>query len=721
MKRLLPACIFLLVFPVFLSLRAAVAGRITGRVTDQKDGSPLIGANIVLEKTILGASSDAKGIFRIAAVPAGTYSIRVSMIGYKTLTLQAVTVREGLETALDVALSETPIELDPLVVTAEKHPQSLGSSHQAVTLTPQEDMIRRQSRSAGEALSLVPGIHFNEENISIRGSSGYSVYTVGSRVLLMIDGIPVLTSDMGTISWDLLPLMDAERIEVVRGAGSALYGSSAMGGVVNIMTREPEPGGRIVARVRAGVYDKPAYPEWEWTDALLHYEQFDLSYGIKIGPVGFRLSGSGVMSTGYMENDSLAKANITARIEAHLPWHSRLDVYAGWMKLRQDFFIQWINQNHPFQVPESTKDDEVKQQAWNLYLRYSVPLSSRFGLKFRVSELWFDMESQYTAGDPAGFLPAQGLGGEMQADWVPARNHHIIFGSEFKRDISGSKYFGNHEGYSVSPYLQESWNPNSIFNATLGLRLDHHVLAGEETNTHLSPKLGINVTPHPSTNIRAAFGGGFRAATVFEKYVHADYAGFNIIANPDLEPERSWFTDIGIRQSILDHIQIEYSEYFSEYRNMIEPVINFLGTIQFQNHVRAWIFGRELGVTTWWWKERIGFAGSVANMSAWDVERSEPLSYRPRWTVLLLGTLHFGPVRFQAEYQYASRFDRVEINPLDPRVSMKLVHFRLEALLGPVALQLSIRNALNYHYTQVERRMAEVRNGSVGILFDLHK
>jgi hypothetical protein len=80
-----------------------------------------------------------------------------------------------------------------------------------------------------------------------------------------------------------------------------------------------------------------------------------------------------------------------------------------------------------------------------------------------------------------------------------------------------------------------------------------------------------------------------------------------------------------------------------------------------------------------------------------------------------------GPASFQAEYRYASRVEEVQVNPLDPRVPIKLLHLRAQIELWHFTLQLAVNNALNYHYTQVERRMGEIRNASVALLMDLSR
>jgi outer membrane receptor for ferrienterochelin and colicins len=604
------------------------------------------------------------------------------------------------------------------VVTAGKYAQSLNTAHQAVGVVSDIRLVERQSRNVSETLLAVSGVHFNEDNISIRGSSGYSLFNVGSRILLMIDGVPFLTSDLGAINWDMLPLVDIERIEVVKGGGSALYGSSALGGIVNIITRSPSNRDRLQIRTTAGVYDQPYYETWRWTDRTLHFEKAELAYSRRIGPVGFRLSGQRAVTTGYTENSAGSLWNAAGRFDIRLPKSMRLDLHVAWMKNRKGYVIQWLNQNSPFEVPPFNKKDEINYETLDVYSMLTIPLSASFGFKVRVSSLISQIGNQLTTNDPGVFDPGQGYGAEVQGDWIPHVLHHVTFGAEYHRDLSGSEYFGEHHGYSLSPYIQDDWTVLSNLRVTAGFRFDYHDLVGESVDRRLSPKIGLNWAPLEKTVIRATFGSGFRAASVFEKYIRVDYSGFNIIPNPDLRAEHSWFGDIGIRQSIGSDHSVEISLFQADYWDMIEPVINFLGTVQFQNYIRARIRGLEGSADTWWWKRRIGLSAAVSWMDPMDTVHDLTLPYRPRFTGIFTGTLRWGSLSFQAEYRYASRLDEVEIDPLDPRVPLKLLGFRIQARWSPFVFQAAINNALNYQYTQIERRMGEIRNLTAGILLD---
>ncbi len=716
MKTILYALIFILSFsPLF----AQQTSSIRGRILDEKTEKPLSNVNIVLQKTVLGASTDRDGFYTIESIPSGSYSVQVSMLGYETRTLHNIRVLPGETTDLNILLKDTPISLDPIVVTAGKHPQSLSVSTQAINLIPHTEIIHRQSRTIPEALHTVSGIHFNESNISIRGSSGYNVINVGSRVLLMVDGVPVLTSDLGAINWDMFPLIEIDHVEVVKGAGSALYGSSAIGGVVNIITRTPSPTGQFQIRAIAGFYDQPHYDEWQWTDRTLHYERIDGSYSRQFGPLGIQLNFSRYTTTGYMENNEIDQWNGSGKLVWQMSNRSRFDLYAGWNASKMGWFIQWLSQNDPFEVAPFNKEDEAKFNTWNLYAQYTLVLSARFGLKFRISHLVSQMGSQFTTNDPNAFKPGQGTGWEIQADWIPVGLHHFTFGNEFRWDISGSKYFGDHKGYTISPYLQDEWKLFPRLTMILGIRLDRHVLIDEKTETEISPKIGLNIQPFNRSTLRLSIGKGFRAATVLERFMEADYSGIHVIPNPDLKPEKSWLFDLGWRQSISNRGFIELSLFQTEYWNMIEPIINFLSTIQFQNYVRARIRGIELSTEMGFWHNHLKLGTQITYMDPRDLDRSETLPYRPKWSGNGIGTLSFEPVSFEIEYRYASCIEKVEIHPLDPRVPLKLLHLRGEFKWKNWTLQCSVNNALNYHYAQIERRMGEIRNFSVGVQMDI--
>lgn len=690
---------------------------LTGVVVDSMTARPLWGVNVFILNTLIGTVTDEKGEFCLPKIPPGKHQVKFSLLGYRSAFREIMLGGEDT-LHLVIPLKTSFLQASPVLVTANKYAQDGTQVPQSIAVLSAEDFLRYHTRKLEETIGLVSGIHFNEENISIRGSSGYSVFNVGSRVLLLVDGVPVLTSDLGAINWKTLPLLDIERVEILKGAGSALYGSSAMGGVINLITREPSRSGKFQMRLLSGVYDKPHYKIWQWTNRTLHYERADLTYSKAFGPIGMRLSFSRFLSTGYMENNEADLWNLGARFSIRFPNASKLVLYFTRMANQEGGFIQWLNQNKPFQVSPFNKKDKIEYKAKNVIGIYHFPVSSKFGVKCRFSYLETEMGNQLTRYQPGAFEPGRGPGGEIQLDWIPHVLHHLTFGTEFRYDMMGSQYFGNHKGYTFSSYIQHVWRPHLHWTVTTGAREDIHVLLHESTEHRLSPKLGLNYSPWEKVTFRTSTGAGFRSATVFEKYIQADYSGFNVIPNPDLRSERSWFGDFGFSFTDPSYC-FEASFFQSDYWDMIEPVIDFRGTIQFQNYVRARIRGIECSGEMWGFKKKIGLRGTLTWLDPMDLLRNQILPYRPRWTGAGILFLNFWKTSFQAEYRYASRIDNVMIQPLDPRVPLKLIHLRFEYRTGMWTLQASIHNALNYHYAQIERRMGEIRNVSFGLSVEL--
>ena len=134
-------------------------------------------------------------------------------------------------------LEPTSYQYDQLVITANKHSQDLREVAASGYVIDSKIFSERGYQKIDDAFRYVPGVTMTLDQISIRGSSGYS-RGAGTRVLVAMDGIPIYTPDTGEIIWELIPITEIERVEILKGATSSLYGSSAIGGVINIISKE---------------------------------------------------------------------------------------------------------------------------------------------------------------------------------------------------------------------------------------------------------------------------------------------------------------------------------------------------------------------------------------------------------------------------------------------------------------------------------------------------
>ena len=216
-----------------------------GTVRDSATGGPLQGAQVTSGATL--AATDAAGHYIFTRVPAGKVVIAVRRLGYDSASA-LLTLAAGDSIRRDFTLAPHSVSLEPVVVTAGKRSQLLDQVVTSIAIVSDTAIARRAVNTVDEAVDKAPGVQMLNGQINIRGSSGY-VLGFGSRVLLLVDGVPANQGDRGGIDWDMIPLEEIERVEIVKGAGSSLYGSAALGGVANLITREIPRG--VHARVRA--------------------------------------------------------------------------------------------------------------------------------------------------------------------------------------------------------------------------------------------------------------------------------------------------------------------------------------------------------------------------------------------------------------------------------------------------------------------------------------
>jgi len=712
--------ILFIFFVINTTLYSTEKGKIVGWVTEKSSGLKLAGVNIQLIGTTLGASSDKNGHFVIYNVPVGKYSLLATMISHRSMRIHDVRVQQGKTVQLKFELEQTVIDFDPLIVSANKMQKELDFTANSVSVVSETEIRNRSPLRVDYLLETVPGVNFVRDQVNIRGSTGFTI-GAANRTLLLVDGVPVMASDTGEFNWDLLPVLDIERIEVVKGAGSAMWGTAALGGVINIITKSPTEQGKTLVRVSAGEYDKPRYEEWKWTDKPLQFSRVDISHSRKIGPLGFRISIGRHVSTGYTENDDFRRWNVTGKITYQFRNGSFWTFYSGYNYRDEGIYVGWDDPRYPFQVKPSNRSRGRIKMA-NLYTKYNLILSSKAALKFRVSYLMTLMGNQYLQS--TDFNPARGLGAEIQGDLLPLSNLDLTYGCEFKWDTGSTKYFGDHQGYAIGVYFQSEYRIADRLRFTPGLRFDRYKVIDGISQSLLSPRFGINYRPAQSTVIRASTGSGFRAATIAERFLNFENNSVIIEANPNLKAETSWSFDLGVRQYINQNWFFEIDAFRNDFNNLIEidlrqSQIEFAKDIRvavrFQNLLKARIQGIELSSKGHWWHNRFRLQASATILDHENLTTHKPLTYRPKVIAFFNPSISLGDWEFQAEYHYASKIEAVKLFCYDERVPQKVWNFRLVYHFLNYDVQFAVNNAFDYYYTQIERNMAEIRNYSIGI------
>ena len=751
---LLNSFVLALVFLLFLLTPFANAqdfGEIHGRVQEAANGEALPGANVQVQGTVLGGITDLNGRFIIKRVPVGKYTLRVSFVGYQTAHV-AVRVKADSISRVSFSLQTSTIAIADVIVTASRRPEEIQTAVVSVSALTTSEAMRRNPLRIDAALESVPGVNLVGENVNVRNSTGYT-RGLGSRVLILLDGVPALTSDLGNMNWDILPVTDFERIEVIKGPSSALYGSFALGGVINIITKAPQPQGRIAIRTSAGIYDEPYEPEWRWTNRTLNFNRVDFSYSKQFGKLGMRLSLGRHESTGDRQNRHFQRWNGTSKLTWAFNDGSELALFGAYARDRRGEFVE-ARRDNPYLVPREFLPYRLSLDAYTFYAQYRRPLNNWLEMKWRVSVVRQLTGNQFKkAGD---FEPAQGPGADWQIHAQLDSSIGFTVGAEYHYDYAEQRQFGRHFASTISPYFQQIWQPGSGVRLTAGVRYDHYYLlpgpaiqtkiidgrevtvlnplpAGKEEQ-YLSPQIGASYQLLPETVLRAAFGRGVRIPALGERFLQFDQP-IRFQPNAKIITERSSSFEIGLRQYFGDWASWEATAFSNNFRNFVEPVFvadatSFYATLV--NIPRARVQGIEVSGRFQFWQERFNLEASATWTDPVITEVSQVtdvptkfkegdlLSYRPRLIAYLSPSFNFGPLSLQADYFFASKLTReqVQLYKDDQRVPKKVLDMRLLYRWQGLAAQLAVRNLLQYSYTQVERNINEPRNFAIGLMWE---
>ncbi len=690
-----------------------------GRVTDRADGQPLLGVNVLLKGTLRGTTTDSKGEYKLSNIPAGTYTVVFSLVGYQRETRADVLFASGQTIELNVALEPSEIETEQIVVTAAKRTQSLEEVPVSVSFVDAKEISYRNSITIDDALRYVPGVNMTEWQVNIRGSSGYS-RGAGSRVLMLVDGIPLLTGDTGELNFETVPVGQVERVEVVKGASSALYGSSALGGVINVITRPipPEPETRL--RLYGGMYSRPAYPEWDWGGGDRLSDGESVNHSRRFGDLGLSLFLSRAADDGYRQNDYRRRYNAFVKMNYGLSDAEALNLSFSFLHQKRGSFLYWKALNFALTPPETQLGDEVQSTRFYLASQYNRIASDK--LSYSVRALWYRNRWEDTIDLGSRTSRSDVLRAEVQATMLLDDRHTVTAGIEGTLDRVRADLFGKRSGGGVALYAQDEIRLADGLTLTLGARYDFHDLDSLESNSQFNPKAGLVYIPAEGTTLRASYGRGFRAPAVAEAFIATSISGLIVDPNPNLKPERSSSYEVGASHLFGDAVLTDVALFQSDFDNLIEPGFTASGRGQFLNVTQARIRGVEISARASFWERLLTLGFGYTYVYPKDISRNDILKYRPRHLFYANTLLGFDIFTFGVDFRYISRMERIDeefvrlgiVRDGDQRVAAYVTDFRLGAdfskLGHPMIATLNITNAFQYNYVELIGNLMPPRN-----------
>ncbi|HET9983238.1 MAG TPA: TonB-dependent receptor [Longimicrobiales bacterium] len=609
-----------------LPLRAqqpAPGGSVEGTVTDEATQAPLSGAIVQLRGTGLGVLTDAAGRFRITGVAPGTYVVSAQRIGSREAS-ERVEVGAGAAARVELRLATEAVALPTVVVTATREVQRLGQTAATIGVVGGAELARTKPTHPAEVLGQIPGVW-----VSVTGGEGHMTsirlpQTTNPMYLFLEDGVP--TRSTGFYNHNALyevNVPQAERIEVLKGPATALYGSDAIGGVINVETRAPSLTPSAEAYLEGGAFG--------WRRFL--------------GSVGDTRGGDGVRAdVNVTHSDGWRSATGYDRQSGTVRWDRRLGATSS---LRTVAAVSHVDQQtagaSSLLRADFLRDPEANYTPISFRRVLAVRLSSAFEHRTERSLLSLTPYARY---DDMDILPNWSL--TYDPTTYDTRNASVGVLAKYRRELPGlgarviagvdvdhspgrkveraiqatrsgqvfSSYVAKDTLYDydvtfqgISPYAQIDASPTDRLHLTAGLRYDHvgfdyathlaPVQTGKyrrpadasPTYDHLSPKAGITYEAATALNLYALYGHGFRAPSEGQLFRQGQ-----AVSTIDLKPVVADNVEGGARGQLFGRLGYQLAVYRMDVKDDVLSYINADGTRETVNAGETLHRGVEVGI-----------------------------------------------------------------------------------------------------------------------------
>lgn len=560
--------------------------------------------------------------------------------------------------APDAAAEGEPEVMEEIVVTGMRTGERLADAVVATELIRRADIEASGARTVADVLDQHPGVQVSRDF----SGAGLSLWGLDpDYILILMDGQPLIGRVDGVIDLDRIPVHDIERIEIVKGAGSTLYGADAIGGVVNIITRKAEPGVSVSAGSRVGrlgterlgtVADTAAGGMRTLADWPLNTAQLDGSVAVGGPQVSSRTGLSAQVSPAVGPGDGATQlsgrglATLTQTLSWQPSDQHRWDLTG--MASRRLSGSTAVEDTGA--VLDRTNDLEV----WSLRVGPDLLFGDR--ARLRITGSLDHIRDQYladqrgaTALDVYQQTQETAVEGEVAATVRLGEAHVVALGTELRGESLKADRISVDEAQRqrVGAWAQDAWDLPLVLPTTVvgGLRFDRDSLFGSAW----SPRVAVRHEPHPRVVLRASYGHGFRAPPFKDLYLAFSNpsAGYEVAGNPSLRPEFSRTTTVSGGWAALSDggLDLRLALFRNDLRDMIDARLETAAAdgeparYSYANVAEAWTQGAEVGASSrplrW-----LRVLGDLTLMQTRDVLEDRPLSNRA--PVLATGAASLG-------------------------------------------------------------------------------
>lgn len=547
---------------------------IFGHVVDKKTGEHLPYVNVFLKGTTIGTTTDVTGHYFLKNMPEGKFELAVSITGYKDEEI-SITLEKGKTLEVNFDLEEEAISLNAVVVSANRNETNRQFAASLVSVLDTKMLLRTNSGNMAQALNFQPGLRV-EDNCQNCGFSQVRINGLeGHYSQILIDSRPIYGALTGVYGLEQIPTNMIEQIEVIRGGGSALFGSSAIGGVINLITKEPKRNTGNITNTTSFYGGNHAKENNTMFNASLVTDNRKaglMLYGQNRERQGYDHNGDGFSEMPMLKNRSFGlrsyiktgdysklsfeyhnmhefrrggdnfekqpfQAEITEQLEHYInggginylmntpDLKNKINLYASAQHtLRKSYYggggiVTPLDTIVVGSTPDQATIEKLNENINNV--------NKRLGAYGRTTEFIYQVGGQYTRGiDNLLFLPAELTVGVENLS------------NALKDDGAFRPAPIDQTTHTTSAFLQNEWK-NEAWSILIGGRVDKHSLVKKAI---FSPRANVRYNPTGNLNLRLSYSEGFRAPQYFDEDLHialADGEQIVHILSPDLKEERS--------------------------------------------------------------------------------------------------------------------------------------------------------------------------------------
>jgi len=535
---------------VFMALCSFAGGEKTdinifGDVKD-KNGEHLPFVNIVVKGSPIGASTNGSGHYMINNIPLGKHVLVVQYMGYKTIEKEIV-IERGKHQEINFVLEEAQVALEQMVVTATMKEQSLKNTPVKVEVITGNFLNKNGACDITECIGMINGVQ-KTSSCSACGNSEIRINGMeGPNTAILIDGMPIMGALASVYGLSGIPNSIIERIEVIKGPSSTLYGSEAVGGVINVITKKPEKA-------------DPFTFSTKWTSIGEKHADFSFTPFKKNRKVAALFSGDIYSMENFVD---VNKDQIT-----DMPLlRPRLSVFNKWSFKRKEDRVftlaakyyhekrmggqrsflgeyDWTRDN-AFRGSDSLYGETVFTDRAEVMGSYQLPTKEYIRLDFTSS--YHNQNSIYGQTD---FQAYQYISFANLIWTKLIKRHDLLAGLSFRNNIYDDNTAVTKDGadvqYIPGVFVQDEFNWTEKVRLLGGLRYDYHKHSGNV----FSPRFNVMYKPNRTTSIRLNTGTGYRLVNLFSED-HASYHGFRtVVVTEDIKPERSYNATLNLNKVI---------------------------------------------------------------------------------------------------------------------------------------------------------------------------